>query len=93
MHFNTDKVISSLVKKGFVLDKTHHKYYSLCLPDGKKTRIKTYVSHGSSGIDDYLIKQMSTQMKLTKEQFKNFVECPLSYEAYLDVIRNYIGEI
>jgi len=37
-------------------------------------------------IDDYLCSAMSRQMRLTRDQFKKFVECPLKAEEYLNLM-------
>lgn len=75
----------NLKKKGFVDAGGDHKY--LELKHNGKTILYTKVSHGSSKeIDDYLIKQMSTQCKLDKSDFIDLAKCPLSKEAYMKIL-------
>ena len=80
-----NKVINSLTKKGFKPDNRGHKflfYYA----KGKRTSIFTYVSWGSNEINDYLIGKMSNQVRLEKDQFIDLIECPLSEEAYRELL-------
>ena len=53
-------------------------YYS----EGKKTEIRTMVSHNSRDVGDDLIHQMARQTRLTKSDFVALVECSLSGEGY-----------
>lgn len=78
-------VLSGLEKKGFLESKARardHKFLIFYV-NGKKTSIYTKVSHGSNEIDDYLINQMSIQVRLEKKQFIDLVSCPFSVEDYL----------
>lgn len=81
-----NNVINSLMKKGFRPDNRSHKYLYLYVNE-KRTGIFTYVSWGSSEIDDYLIGKMSNQVRLDKTQFIDLVECPLSENEYLAELR------
>ena len=87
----TLKIESSLQKKGFKKDNSHHKFYILYY-DGKKPSIKTKVSHSSDEINDFLIKKMSRQTKLTSNEFIDLINCPLSYQQYIRILINK-GEI
>lgn len=82
----TNKVLRGLTKKGFCLAKGDHKHLIFYV-DGKKTSIRTKVSHGSREISDSLINQMSIQIGLEKKQFINFIDCPLSVKDYLKEIQ------
>lgn len=79
-------VEASLVAKGFQQANTHHRYFVYYTVAGVKTAVRTYTSQGSGEIDDYLLGQMSKQCKVTKADFLQLVDCPLSqvgYEALL----------
>ena len=77
----------NLKKKGFVDTDGDHKYLEF-IHNGK-TILFTKVSHGSSKeIDDYLIKQMYIQCKLDKKNFINLAKCPLSKDAYLQILQD-----
>ncbi len=78
----TRKVDTALQRKGFVKDNEgHHVYYYFYI-EGKKTKIKTKISHGVSEISENLISLMSRQVKLKKKQFVDLVECPLTQQKY-----------
>ena len=74
-------VINGLKKKGFSLSESDHTHLIFCL-NGKKTQIRTKISHGSGEIDDGLISLMSSQVKLTKRKFMDLVNCPLTADEY-----------
>lgn len=76
------KVINGLIKKGFCEAKGDHKHLIFHF-NGRKTSIRTKVSHGSKEISGHLINLMSIQIKLEKKQFIEFVNCPLSVNGYL----------
>lgn len=78
----TFKVVKGLKKKGFCQEEGDHTRL-VFLFDGKKTKIRTKVSHGSKEISDYLINRMSIQLKLEKKQFLDLVDCPMSSMDYL----------
>jgi hypothetical protein len=81
--FKAKDVSDSLCEKGFQEDSGRdHKYYFF-YHDGKKSSIKTKISHGAREIDDYLCSAMSKQLNLTRAQFRDLVECPLEAEEYL----------
>lgn len=86
MVLKSEKVIKSLLKKGFSQNTTHHKFYEYYL-DGKQV-LYTKVSHGANhDLNKSLIGQMSRQCKLNKKDFTNLVNCPLSKEKYEEIIR------
>lgn len=76
------EVIRGLERKGFCPSESDHTFLIFCV-NGKKTPIRTKVSHGSNEIDDYLINRMSIQVKLEKRKFIDLVNCPFSTENYL----------
>ena len=78
-------VKKSLKFKGFEEHSRDHFYYFF-IYNGKKSQINTKISHGETEIDDRNCSSMAKQIKLTNQQFKNFVECSLTEEAYLAVL-------
>lgn len=84
------KTYKSLKKKGFIDSNDHssdHKY--LEFHHKGKMILYTKLSHGSkSDLDDYLIKQMSSQCKLSKKEFIDLINCPLSQEKYIKILIN-----
>lgn len=82
--FKDKKVRKSLEKKGFKQEpSSHHNYYYLYDQDGKRTKINTHTSRNEQEIGNFLIGQMSKQLKLSKEDFIDLINCPLSYEEYI----------
>ena len=78
-------IVSSLIKKGFKEVNTHHEmFWYHC--EGKKTSIRTRVSHSDSEIGDNLIAQMARQVNLSKSQFNDLIEFPLTEEQYKQLL-------
>jgi hypothetical protein len=48
--------------------------------------LHTKLSHNKKYIDDYLIKQMSSQCKLTKNEFMDLANCPFSEEEFVKIL-------
>lgn len=78
-----------LQKKGFTLDETRdHKCFYLYNSDGTRTTVWTKISHGSSNeIHDGLLGEMMRQIHLKKPQFNEYMDCTLSKEKYLDILK------
>jgi hypothetical protein len=94
MNLERSKIRENLPKKGFVeqVDRDHifyHFHY-----EGKKTRIRTHVSHGSKYkiLGDHLVSTMAKQCKLTTKNFKGLAECTVSHEDYIDLLKE-AGEV
>ncbi len=73
---------TSLEKKGFRCDNTHHQMYWLYV-GGRKTRIHTRLSHGENEYGVALLGQMARQCKLSGADFDDLIDCPLSAEEYV----------
>ena len=86
-----DKIISSLIKKGFQEEeKRTHKQLRLYV-DGKKTSISTNISRGSKykeyGMD--LLRLMTKTLGLSvTHQLVDLIECPMSYDQYVSLLRD-----
>lgn len=79
-------VDSALKKKGFKdALKRHHSYYFFWYKN-KKTNIFTKISHNEKDISDNLCSQMAKQIKLSNQEFKSFVSCPLQQEGYVAIL-------
>lgn len=92
--FSSREYKSALEEKGFRLERvTRHSIYYLWV-EGIKTHIYTMVSHGSSeDIKGNLLSKYKRQLLLNSTQeLVNFVECPLTYEGYVDLLKRK-GEI
>lgn len=83
-----DKQVSkSLVKKGFVKEPRDHMYFVLYDESGKRTSVRTKTSHNHQDIGDFLIARMQQQLHLSKNDFLDLINCPLSREEYLKKLR------
>ena len=84
---NKKKVEKGLKKKGFKLASGDHRYFVFCIAN-KETSIRTKISHGSKkDIDNYLIAKMSLQTHLSKNEFINLINCPISEEEYIKILQ------
>ena len=85
-------IASSLKRKGFVLDTKKgrdHDYYIFEHP-GLTTQVYTKLSRGS-GYKTYqskLLGDVSTQLKLTNPQLLQLIDCPMSAEDYVNVLKD-----
>jgi len=79
-------VQASLVRKGMILKKGHHKIFRLEI-DGVTTVI-TRISHGENELGDTLLAEMAKQVKLNKKQFLDLIECPLSQAEWIEIIKS-----
>ena len=76
---------SALRKKGFSRDKSsdHFRYAFASVP-----YIRTMISHGVMGdsIGADLISRMSRQLRISKEQFLDLIDCTLDADGYQAII-------
>ena len=86
MTLKTRNIEKSLMKKGFVEYNTHHRYF-VFMYDGK-IQVKTKISHSHSEIGDDLIAQMSKQLNMSKNFFKDFIDCTKSEKEYIKELRD-----
>jgi hypothetical protein len=85
---NKHSIESGLRKKGFEEGGGDHNYFVYRRSDGKKTLAKTKTSHGGKDdIGDGLLGQMAQQCFLTKKQFFDLIDCPLSREEYEKLLK------
>lgn len=79
------KTESSLLKKGFLWASGDHNYLELW-HDGKYV-LQTFLSHNNQDIGDDLISKMRKQCQLDKKEFMDLINCPLSQEAYIKLLK------
>jgi hypothetical protein len=77
-----------LQKKGFVVCSGDHSFFTYCTQTGLKTSVWTKTSRGSSHktLGDDLLSKMGKQCGLTKGQFTQLVECPLTRDVFEDML-------
>lgn len=94
MNLERAKVQENLPKKGFVEqgDRDHVFYHFY--HEGRKTHIRTHVSHGSKykTLGDDLVSKMAKQCKLTTKQFRGLAECTFSQSEYVALLLD-LGEV
>ena len=84
----TRKLASALMSKGFACREGDHKYYYLYV-DGRRTIVRTKLSHGKREYDNNLLTQMRHQLRLRdSRQFENLIDCPMSHAEYVAYLVN-----
>lgn len=79
-------VIAGLARKGFRTKENDHTFLHLFVHD-RKTAIYTKVSHGEKQIGDKLLGLMARQVQLSRREFLELVDCSLSQDEYLAILR------
>ena len=72
----TKAIRAALMKKGFIADDTHHEMFWLVV-DGKKTTIRTRISHGAKEYGDELLALVARQVGLSKQELYRLIDCPM----------------
>ena len=83
------KTYKNLKKKGFTDSENKsddHKYIELV--HNVKHILHTKISHGNKDIGNSLIRAMSFQCKLNKNEFLDLAKCPMSKEEYIEILEN-----
>ncbi len=75
-------VDKGLLKKGFVKSERDHTYYTFHTTSGVKTSVFTKVSHGAREISDNLLSKMSRQVRLSRSEFDELIDCTISRHDY-----------
>ena len=84
-------ILASLTSKGFELKQGKRDHDVLFFKqDGLIQAVFTRVSRGSQykTIDDSLLGRMSRQLKISRRQFDDLVDCPMTAEDYQEVLRD-----
>lgn len=79
--YSGKEVRSAITKKGFEESNGHHKFLIFHV-DGKKTQIRTRISHGKKTYTGQLWNCLKKQLHLNSDQLSEFIECHLSEEQY-----------
>lgn len=81
------EIEASLLRKGFRKNSNKHRHLILFV-DGKKTNVRTMVSHANKTYKGALFDFVKKQLKLTNVQLREFIDCTLSEDAYVDILEN-----
>jgi hypothetical protein len=81
-------VEAALQAKGFVLVDADHHFFVYMTMNGKKTRARTKTSHTAKmkDVPDNLLSEMAKRCKLTKPQFFELIDCPMTRQRYEQVL-------
>jgi len=89
MQIPRDTIESSLPKKGFVREDSHHRFFYHEY-EGKTTGAYTYTSHGSKHktYSEPLFKMMKKQLHLDRvKQVEELFLCPIDGNDYNQILR------
>lgn len=81
----TKAIRAALMKKGFIADDTHHEMFWLVV-DGKKTSIRTRISHGAKEYGDELLALVARQVGLNKQELYRLIDCPMDGERLTSLL-------
>ena len=82
------KIKQNLLKKGFIeVEGAKHTLYEFT-PNGTTSNIRTFMSRDDQDINNYLINKMKTQLYLDKKDFLDLIDCPLSEEDYIKILKD-----
>ena len=78
------KIKKALKSKGFMEDnRTHIAYFFVY--KGRKTSVKTVISHGEYEYSDSLLSLMKKELKLSKEEFLGVIGCSLKEKDLIGI--------
>lgn len=81
-------VQTNLQKKGFALREGDHVYLHYITLDGRRTGIRTKISHSPKGdINSGVVSAMARQCQLTTAQFVDFASCTISQDDYERILQ------
>lgn len=81
-------VLKNLQKKGFVCRDGDHSFLYYETPNGKRTAIRTKLSHGGKGdLSSGLVAVMARQCHLSTTQFCEFASCHIDQTGYEQILR------
>lgn len=77
------QVEAGLTNKGFRVTESHHRFFLYYTEGGEKSAVRTHTSQGKGiELDDFLLGQMAKQCRVSKAEFLQLVDCPLSRTDY-----------
>jgi len=83
---STRTIKRALTSKGFREELTHHEMLWFFV-DGKRTSLRTRISHGLKEYSDPLLAQMAKQLNISKYHLEKFFDCTLTEAEYLALQR------
>ncbi|MDZ4164386.1 MAG: hypothetical protein U1C55_04595 [Smithellaceae bacterium] len=80
------EIKEGLTKKGFIPVQRDHTYLFFSV-EGQKSGVRTKISHGRSEYGDNLLSFVARELHLSRKQLDDLLDCPLSYEDYLSMLK------
>ena len=77
---------TGLLNKGFRVYEGDHHFLFLYI-GGKKTAVRTRISHGSKEYGDNLLSLVARQLHLTKDELMNLIDCPMTHNEYVATLK------
>jgi len=88
MTFRSEEFAQALLAKGFHEEKGRHRKFTLYY-QGKRTHIRTMLSHGSKEIVGDLLSAIKRQLRFDNlKQLQDFINCPMEYDDYITHLQN-----
>jgi hypothetical protein len=78
----TKDIRKALTGKGFQSADSHHEMFWL-FAGGKKTSVRTRLSHGCEEYDNGLLGLMAKQLRLKRSELDRLIECSMNGDEYL----------
>ena len=72
--------------KGFQQDNTHHRMHWLYVA-GKRTAVRTRISHGQREYGESLLGWMARELGLRRTELDDLIDCPISEADYVGLLR------
>lgn len=80
------EIKEGLTKKGFITVQRDHTYLFFSV-GGRKSGIHTKISHGNKEYGDNILSLIARQLRITTKQLDDLLDCPMSYEDHLAILR------
>jgi hypothetical protein len=80
------EIKEGLTKKGFIAYQRDHTYLFFSV-EGRKSGVHTKISHGNNEYGDNMLSLVARQLRITTKQLDDLLDCPMSYEDYLAILR------
>ena len=80
------EIKEGLTKKGFAAVQRDHTYLFFSV-EGRKSGVHTKISHGNKEYGDNILSLVARQLRITTKQLDDLLDCPMSYEDYLAILR------
>lgn len=84
---HANHIRTALLAKGFFSHHTDHEWFVLRVA-GKTAPVRTKLSHGQRTVDEWLIQKMAKQLRLSKREFLDLVQCTLSEAEYVRLLKD-----